>query len=334
MKKSKILKKVLITGGAGFIGSHLAECLVREKNDVTIIDDLSTGSMDNILHLNECSNFHSFIDTIMNEGLMSWLVRECDEIYHLAAAVGVKLIVESPVEVIFTNIIGTEIVLRLASKFNKKVLVTSTSEIYGKSEDMPYKEESDRILGSTTKSRWSYSSSKAIDEYLALAYCKEKSLDVVIVRLFNTVGPKQTGMYGMVIPRFVAQALRNESITVYGDGQQSRTFAFVNDVVDAMISLMKHPESSGEIFNVGSKQEITIEGLAKLVKKMVASESDIVHIPYDKAYEKGFEDMRRRIPDTEKIEKFIGWSSTTKLEEILKSVITYEKGKKNANENF
>jgi len=329
MKKSvvgvKNTNRVLITGGAGFIGSHLAETLLERGIQVTVIDNLSTGSMENIEHLLSKPSFHYVIDSIMNEGLMEWLIRESDEIFHLAAAVGVKLIIEHPVDVIFTNIIGTEIVLRLANKCNKKVLITSTSEIYGKNNTVPYSEESDRILGSTTKNRWSYSSSKAIDEYLALAYHKEKKLSVVIARLFNTVGPKQTGMYGMVIPRFIEQALSNKDITVYGDGEQTRTFSYVKDVVEALISLMNRPNSSGEIFNIGGQEEITIENLAKSIKGITKSKSKITFVPYDEAYEKGFEDMRRRVPDTSKIRNFIGWSPRTGIDDILKITVSYHR---------
>ncbi|MCK4353459.1 GDP-mannose 4,6-dehydratase [candidate division WOR-3 bacterium] len=318
-------KKVLVTGGAGFIGSHLAEKLLKRGDEITIIDNLSTGSINNISHLMHNPSFDYVIDTIMNQGLMSWLIRKCDIVYHLAAAVGVKLIVEKPIDVIFTNIIGTEIVLRLASKENKKVLITSTSEIYGKSEKIPYSENDDRVLGPTTKSRWSYSSSKAVDEYMALSYFKQKKLDVIITRLFNTIGPKQTGMYGMVIPRFVNQALHNEPITVYGDGKQTRTFCHVKDTIGALIALTQNPKASGEIFNIGSEEEISIKNLAKLVKEITNSKSKIIHIPYDEAYEVGFEDMKHRVPDISKIKKFIGYEPKTNLKEALISISKYLK---------
>ncbi len=317
--------KNLITGGAGFIGSHLAEELLNQGNHVYIIDDLSTGSIENIEHLKGENNFHYFIDSIKNEQLMAELIDKCDVIYHLAAAVGVRLIVESPVRTIETNIAGTEIVLKLASKKKKKVIFASSSEVYGKSNNIPFKENNDLVLGPTYMGRWSYGCSKAIDEFLAIAYYKEKKLPTVIVRLFNTVGPRQTGAYGMVIPAFVKQALFGNPITVYGDGKQSRCFAHVKDIVRGIIKLSHHPDAIGGVFNIGSTEEITIENLAKLVKKIAASASEIVHIPYDEAYEEGFEDMKRRVPDISKIQKLIGYKPTINIEGIIKSVIEYYK---------
>ncbi len=320
--------KNLITGGAGFIGSHLAEKLLNRKEDVVIIDNLSTGSMDNIKHLKARPRFSYHIDTIMNESLMKRLVKNCDIIYHLAAAVGVKYIIDNPLESIETNVLGTDIVLALANSLGKKkVVLASTSEIYGK--DRPgkssFKEDDDRVLGPTTISRWSYSCTKAIDEFLALAYWREKKLPVVIVRLFNTCGPRQTSRYGMVIPRFVKQALLAKPITVYGDGKQTRSFTYVSDVVKALIELAHNPKVVGGIFNIGNPKAITIKALAERIKKMTKSKSPILHIPYEKAYEKGFEDMRHRVPDITKIKNAIGFKPEVDLDEILKNVIEYFK---------
>ena len=319
--------KVLVTGGAGFIGSHLAEELCVQGNQVHIIDDLSTGNIENIEHLKGEKNFHYLIDSIQNYQIMAELIDKCDVIYHLAAAVGVRLIVESPVRTIETNIAGTEIVLNLANKKKKKVIITSSSEVYGKSNNLPFKENGDLVLGPTYKGRWSYACSKAIDEFLAIAYYKEKKLPVVIVRLFNTVGPKQTGAYGMVIPTFIKQALSNQPITVYGDGKQSRCFAHVKDVIRGIIELSHHPKAIGDIFNVGSTEEITIEELANLVKKITQSDSKIAYIPYDDAYEEGFEDMRKRVPDITKIHNLTGFKPTTNIDGIIKSVIEYLRSK-------
>ena len=319
--------KVLVTGGAGFIGSHLAEELCVQGNQVHIIDDLSTGNIENIEHRKGEKNFHYLIDSIQNYQIMAELIDKCDVIYHLAAAVGVRLIVESPVRTIETNIAGTEIVLNLANKKKKKVIITSSSEVYGKSNNLPFKENGDLVLGPTYKGRWSYACSKAIDEFLAIAYYKEKKLPVVIVRLFNTVGPKQTGAYGMVIPTFIKQALSNQPITVYGDGKQSRCFAHVKDVIRGIIELSHHPKAIGDIFNVGSTEEITIEELANLVKKITQSDSKIAYIPYDDAYEEGFEDMRKRVPDITKIHNLTGFKPTTNIDGIIKSVIEYLRSK-------
>jgi len=317
--------KVLITGGAGFIGSYLAEELLKRGEQVYVIDNLSTGRLENVKHLIPDPNFSIAVATILNETVMDRLVSECDMIYHLAAAVGVELIVSKPVSVIETNILGSEIVLKLANRYLKKVIITSTSEIYGKSNNVPFKEDDDRLLGPTTKSRWSYSSSKAIDEFLSLAYYKENKLQVIIVRLFNTVGPRQTGRYGMVIPRMVSQALKNEPITVYGDGKQTRCFTYVSDVVKAFIDLANHPAAIGQIFNVGNDRSITIKELAYLIKRMTNSSSEIIFIPYDQAYEEGFEDMRIRIPDISKIRNLIGYQPKMSLEGILEKVIEYAK---------
>jgi UDP-glucose 4-epimerase len=311
----------LITGGAGFVGSHLAEELLRRDEEVYILDDLSTGSIENIEHLKPNARFHYTLDSVLNEPVLAELIDRCDVVYHLAAAVGVKLIVESPVNTIETNVHGTEVVLKLANKKKKKVLITSTSEVYGKSTALPFNEDQDLVLGPTTKGRWSYACSKAIDEFLAIAYYHEKRLPVVIVRLFNTVGPRQTGRYGMVIPSFVSQALNEQPITVYGDGKQSRAFGYVGDVVKAVADLTRHSSAVGQVFNIGSTQEITINQLAHMVKTMTGSNSEIVYVPYDRAYEQGFEDMPRRVPDISKIRKLIGYRPSLDLEGILAKII-------------
>jgi UDP-glucose 4-epimerase len=315
--------RTLITGGCGFIGSHLAEALLAEGDRVTVVDDLSTGRFENIEHLVGRPGFQFAIDSITNETVMDRLVSECDIIYHLAAAVGVELIVNDPIHVIETNIQGCDTVLRIGARYRKKVMLASTSEIYGKGDREPFQEEDDRVLGPTTRSRWSYACSKAMDEFLALAFAKERALPVVIMRFFNTVGPRQTGRYGMVIPRFVQQALRGEPITVYGDGQQSRCFAFVGDVVRAVIALAHESSAVGEIFNIGTMEEITIEDLAKRIVQLTNSFSEIVYVPYDEAYEKGFEDMRRRVPDVSKLRKRVGWEPSVDLDGILRRVIEY-----------
>ena len=319
--------KALITGGAGFVGSHLAEELLNKGCEVQVIDDLSTGSIENIDHLKKHPQFHYVIDTIMNTPVMAELVDRCDIIYHLAAAVGVKLIVESPVRTIETNIKGTETVLGLAAKKRKKILLASTSEVYGKSNQVPFNEDMDMVMGPTTHGRWSYACSKAIDEFLGLAYYHEKKLPVVVVRLFNTVGPRQTGQYGMVIPTFVKQALLGHPITIYGDGTQSRSFTYVKDVVAGLVSLMDHKNAVGNVFNLGHGKEITIEELAKLVKQLTGSNSEIVYIPYDNAYEKGFEDMMRRVPDITKARNLVGYKPTLDIKEILTKVIEYFQSK-------
>ena len=315
----------LITGGAGFIGSHLSKKLLDLGYKVTIIDDLSTGRMENIKHLTANKNYSFAIENILNETVMDRLVSECDIIFHLAAAVGVELIVERPVEVIETNILGTEMVLKIANRYKKKTLITSTSEIYGKSNKVPFKEEDDSLMGPTTKNRWSYACSKAIDEFLALAYYQEKKLPVVIARLFNTVGPRQTGRYGMVVPRFVAFALKKEPLLVYGDGHQSRCFTDVDDTVEDLVRLSRLPEAEGEIFNVGNNREIKILDLAEKIRKMVNSPSEIRFIPYDEAFAEGFEDMHRRIPDISKVCKCTGYKAQYDLETTLERVIAYVK---------
>jgi len=317
--------RALITGGAGFIGSHLAEQLLAVGQEVTIIDNLSTGQFENIEHLEKRIGFHYVIEDIRNATVMDRLVSECDVIYHLAAAVGVFSIVSSPIDTIEVNVGGTEIVLRTARRYRKKVLIASTSEVYGKNEKIPFNEDDDRTLGPTTKSRWSYAASKELDEFLALAYHRSANLPVVIFRLFNTVGPRQTGRYGMVLPRFVQWALKNEPIEVYGDGKQQRCFCNVHDVTTAIHALAETPRAIGEVYNIGSSEEITIYDLADRVRTLAQSTSEIVLIPYDKAYEEGFEDMRRRVPDTHKIEQAIEWTPTTRLDETIQQIISYYK---------
>ncbi|MEO6391944.1 MAG: GDP-mannose 4,6-dehydratase [Pyrinomonadaceae bacterium] len=318
--------RVLITGGAGFIGSHLSDAYLSRGDEVFVIDDLSTGSIDNIQHLKSHERFHYTIDSVHNVPVVAELVDQCDVVFHLAAAVGVKLIVESPVRTIETNVRGTEVVLNLANKKKKKVLVASTSEVYGLSNDFPFREDGNLVMGATTKGRWSYACSKAIDEFLALAYWREKKLPVVVVRLFNTVGPRQTGQYGMVIPNFVKQALAGRPITVYGDGQQSRCFGFVGDVVGALVGLMDHPDAVGGVFNIGSSEEVTILALAERIKRLTDSPSEIVFMPYDEAYEEGFEDMPRRVPDTTKVRNLVDFNPTLTLDGIIQTVIDFHTG--------
>ncbi|HJR58821.1 MAG TPA: NAD-dependent epimerase/dehydratase family protein [Vicinamibacterales bacterium] len=315
--------RVLITGGAGFIGSHLSEALLERGDEVVVLDNLSTGSIDNIAHLKGHPRFRYTIDTVENEPMAAELIDRADVVVHLAAAVGVKLIVEQPVHTIETNVHGTEVVLKLANKKKKLVVIASTSEVYGKSTTVPFSEDADLVLGPTTKHRWAYACSKLIDEFLALAYWKERKLPVIIVRLFNTVGPRQTGQYGMVIPNFVRQALAGQPITVFGDGSQSRSFTYVGDVVRALIALVDEPRAVGQVFNIGNGREITIGDLAEKVKALTGSQSEIVKIPYDQAYESGFEDMPRRVPDITKIGALVGYRPTVELEEILDRVIEY-----------
>ncbi len=315
--------RVLITGGAGFVGSHLSEALLERGDEVFILDNLSTGSIDNVVHLKSHPKFHYTIDTVANEPVLAELIDRCDIVVHLAAAVGVKLIVEQPVHTIETNVHGTEVVLKHANKKKKLVLVASTSEVYGKSADVPFREEADLVLGPTAKHRWAYACSKLIDEFLALAYWKERKLPVIIVRLFNTVGPRQTGQYGMVIPTFVRQALAGQPITVFGDGTQSRSFTYVGDVVRAVVALINEPRAIGQVFNIGNGKEITIRELAEKVKKMTGSSSEIVTVPYEKAYEAGFEDMPRRVPDISRIRALIGYEPTVELDETLTRVIEH-----------
>jgi nucleoside-diphosphate-sugar epimerase len=313
--------RVLITGGAGFVGSHLSEALLERGDEVFVLDDLSTGSIENIAHLKSHPKFHYTIDTVANEPVLAELIDRCDTVVHLAAAVGVKLIVESPVRTIETNVHGTEVVLKIASKKRKLVLIASTSEVYGKSAKVPFSEDDDLVLGPTSKHRWAYACSKMIDEFLALAYWKERKLPVIVVRLFNTVGPRQTGQYGMVVPSLVRQALAGEPITVFGDGTQSRSFTYVGDVVRAVVALINEPRAVGQVFNIGNGKEISIGELAARIKAMTRSASPIVKIPYDQAYEAGFEDMPRRVPDISKLRALIGYEPTVELDEILTRVI-------------
>ena len=323
--------RVLITGGAGFIGSHLSDAYIQRGDEVYIIDDLSTGTIENIQHLKGHPRFHYTIDNVHNNPVTAELIDQCDVIFHLAAAVGVKLIVESPVRTIETNVHGTEVVLSLANKKKKKVLIASTSEVYGLSTDVPFREDGNLVMGATTKGRWSYACSKAIDEFLALAYWREKKLPTIVVRLFNTVGPRQTGQYGMVIPTFVKQALTGRPITVYGDGKQSRCFGYVGDVVGALVKLMDEPGAVGQVFNIGSNVEITILELAERVKQITQSDSEIQFVPYDEAYEEGFEDMPRRIPDITKVSELVGFRPEVGLDQILENVIDFQIGRRRAN---
>ena len=319
--------KVLITGGAGFIGSYLSEAYLNRSDEVYVIDDLSTGSIDNIDPLLGNPLFHFVNDSILNREVMLELTGICDVVVHLAAAVGVKLIIDEPLKSIHTNIVGTEIVLELADKFRKKTFIASTSEVYGRNSKVPLSEDDLRIYGSTSVSRWSYASSKAMDEFLALAYHRTKQLAVVIARFFNTVGPRQTGRYGMVIPRFVTQALRNEPITIYGSGSQTRNFTYVGDVVNGIMALVDEPRAVGEIFNIGSEGETSINDLAQRVKVMTRSSSRIDHVPFEEAYLEGFEDMERRAPDISKIRNLVGYKNTHTLDDILSKVIVYERTK-------
>jgi UDP-glucose 4-epimerase len=315
--------RVLVTGGAGFVGSHLSDALLARGDEVFVLDNLSTGSIENIVHLKSHPKFHYTIDSVTNEPVLAELIDRCDVVVHLAAAVGVKLIVEAPVHTIETNVHGTEVVLKHANKKKKLVLLASTSEVYGKSADVPFSEEADLVLGPTSKHRWAYACSKMIDEFLALAYWKERKLPVIIVRLFNTVGPRQTGQYGMVIPTFVRQALAGQPITVFGDGSQSRSFTYVGDVVRAVVALIDEPRAVGQVFNIGNGSEITIAALAERVRALAGSNSAIVKVPYDQAYEAGFEDMPRRVPDISRIGSLVGYSPTVELDEILTRVIEY-----------
>ncbi len=315
--------RVLITGGAGFIGSHLADAYLERGDEVHALDDLSTGSMENIRHLRGHPRFGYTVDSVHDKAVVAELVDGCDVVFHLAAAVGVKLIVESPVRTIETNVHGTEVVLAQACKKKKKVLIVSTSEVYGLSTDVPFREDGNLVLGATTKGRWSYACSKAIDEFLALAYWREKKLPAVVVRLFNTVGPRQTGRYGMVIPTFVRQALAGSPITVYGDGSQTRCFCHVSDVAGALVKLMDHPDAVGQVFNIGSDEEISIMNLAERVKGLTGSRSEVVRVPYGEAYGEGFEDMPRRVPDVSKVGRLVGFRPTRTLDQVLADVIAF-----------
>jgi UDP-glucose 4-epimerase len=315
--------KALITGGAGFVGSHLAEHLLAQGHEVLVLDNLATGSIENIAHLKGRAGFDYTIDSVSNGSLVAELIDRSDVVFHLAAAVGVKLIVEQPVHTIETNVHGTEVVLKHAAKKKKLVFIASTSEVYGKSVDVPFREDADLVLGPTSKHRWAYACSKLIDEFLALAYWKERRLPVVIVRLFNTVGPRQTGEYGMVLPTFVRQALTGEPITVFGDGTQSRSFTYVGDVVDVLARLAVEPRAIGEVFNVGSTEEIRIAALAERVRALTGSRSQIRLVPYDEAYEAGFEDMPRRVPDISKVRDLIGFEPRVPLDDIIRRVVEH-----------
>lgn len=313
---------VLITGGAGFIGSHLARELLKSGRKVSVIDNLSTGLHANVADLEADSNFRLYVDTVRDVALMEKLMSECDTVFHLASAVGVKLIMEQPVDTIDTIYQGTEVVLRLARRYRNRVLITSTSEVYGKSENVPYREDDDRLEGATTKHRWAYACAKALDEFLALAHWKESRLPVTIVRLFNTVGPRQRSQYGMVVPRFVEQALRNDKLEVHGDGAQSRCFCHVHDVVQALIKLIDSDETCGQIYNVGSTEEISILQLAELIIARLQSSSKVELVPYDKAYGEGFEDMQRRVPSIDRINETVGWQPSRTINDIIDDVAT------------
>lgn len=318
-------EKILVTGGAGFIGSHLCELLVHKGYHVVAVDNLSTGRLENIQHLRPLPSFQFVRETITNSLVLDRLTSEADIVIHLAAVVGVKLIVEDPVHTIATNIMGTEAVLNTANRYGCKVMIASTSEVYGKGVKVPFGEEDDCLVGPTSHSRWSYATSKAIDEFLGLAYYHQFGLPVVVMRFFNTVGPRQTGRYGMVVPRFVRQALRNEPITVYGDGEQSRCFADVLDVIEAVVKLAERPEAVGQVFNIGSTEEVNIRELAERVISLTGSKSEMTYVPYEEAYAPGFEDMRRRVPSLEKIHKLIGYTPAHSLDDTLRRVITYER---------
>ncbi|OGO35393.1 MAG: nucleoside-diphosphate sugar epimerase [Chloroflexi bacterium RBG_16_57_11] len=322
-----MVKKYLITGGSGFIGCHLCETLVRQGQQVVAIDDLSTGALENIQRLREASNFQFVRETIRNAQVLDRLSSQADVIIHLAAAVGVKLIVEDPVHTINTNVMGTEAVLATANRYGCKVLIASSSEVYGKGASVPFHEDDDCLIGPTTHSRWAYATSKAVDEFLGLAYYRQFGLPVVVMRFFNTIGLRQTGQYGMVVPRFVRQALRGEPLQVYGDGEQTRCFADVADVVSAIVQLSDHPQAVGQVFNIGSTEEITIRGLAERIIALTGSRSNIQHLPYDQAYAPGFEDMRRRVPSIDKIKDLIGYQAGCSLDESLLKVIEFERSR-------
>lgn len=315
--------KFLVTGGCGFIGSYLVEKLIEEGNYVEVIDDLSTGSLDNVSSFLNNSNFSLVIDTILNYPILEELVKKADFVFHLAAVVGVKRVLENPIDSIVINVEGTHNILKACAKFNKRVLLTSTSEIYGKNKNVPFSEDADIVIGTTTKKRWGYACAKALDEFLALGYFEKKGLPVIIVRLFNTVGPRQSDRYGMVLPRFVKQALTNSPITVFGSGNQTRCFVHVKDVVDALIKLIKKEEAYGEVLNLGSDKEITIRELAEMVKKISGSNSQIIYVNPKDLYNEGFEDMERRAPDISKVKKLIGFTPKYTLEDIIREVIEY-----------
>lgn len=319
--------KILITGGAGFVGSHLADKLIGQGHDITVIDDLSTGQYSNVAHLEGTDRFRLIIDTVLNEKLMEELVRETDHVYHMASAVGVKLIMDHPVKTIETIFRGTDVVLGFCSRYRKRVLIPSTSEVYGKSATVPFKEEDDLLTGATDKHRWAYACAKTLDEFLALAHWKETRLPVVVVRLFNTVGPRQTGQYGMVVPRFIEAALKNETIEVHGDGTQSRCFGHVLDIVEGLTSLLDNTECFGQVINLGNDEEVTIKELADKAIALTGSTSKIRFVPYEEAYGEGFEDMRRRVPSLAKAERLIGYKPTRTLTDIINDVASeFQKG--------
>lgn len=315
--------KILITGGAGFIGSHLAERLLSQDNEIYVLDNLSTGNLKNIEHLSKNDRFHYVIEDVRNESVTEGFVKTCDAVYHLAAAVGVKLVIEQPLETIETNVLGTRVILKLCSQYHKKILLTSTSEVYGKGMSEYFREEDNCIIGPPNKKRWSYAASKAIEEYLAFACYYERELPMIIVRLFNTIGSRQTDRYGMVVPTFIKQALNNRPLTVYGDGKQTRSFLAVDDAIEALVSLIQHPKAIGEVFNIGGEQEILIEDLANLIVRLTKSSSSIKYIPYQEAYGEEFEDMRRRIPEITKLKQLIGFRPRISLEVILQRMIDF-----------
>ena len=320
--------KVLITGGAGFIGSHLADAHIKRGDEVTALDDFSTGRAENVAQFKSVKKFQLIKGSVLDRDTVNDLMQDCDICYHLAAAVGVYMIVEKPLNSLMTNLKGTEVVLELADKYRKKILIASTSEVYGKSNKFPFKEDDDTIMGATDKSRWSYAYAKAVDEFMSLAYYHERKLPVIVVRFFNTVGPRQTGRYGMVIPNFVRQALKNEDITIFGDGHQSRCFTYVGDVVTAVMDLMQAPQAVGQVVNIGNNsREISIEDLAKRIIELTGSKSKLIYIPYTKAYPLGFEDMERRVPDLFKIKSLINFQPKVELDEILQLVIDDKKQK-------
>src|SRR5687767_9536756 len=312
--------KILITGGAGFVGSHLADRLIKEGHEITVIDDLSTGRYSNVAHLEDQKGFRLIIDTVLNQPLMEELIRETDRVYHMASAVGVRLIMEQPVKTIETIFHGTDVVLKFCSRYRKRVLIPSTSEVYGKGASIPFSEEDDLLTGATDKHRWAYACAKTLDEFLALAHWKETRLPVVVVRLFNTVGPRQTGQYGMVVPRFINAAMKNEPITVFGDGTQQRCFGHVFDVVEGLSKLLESPQCFGQVINLGNHEEVSILGLAEKAIEMTGSKSEIRYIPYEEAYGDGFEDMRRRVPGLEKAKNLIGYQPTRTLADIINDV--------------
>ena len=319
------MSKVLVTGGAGFIGSHLCEALLQRGDEVAVLDDLTAGRIENVAHLQEHKHFHLTIGSVLDGSCLGPMVRRAEVIFHLAAVVGVQKIIDAPVETIETNILGSHQVLSVAARHSKLCVLASTSEVYGKTNRCPFSEDDDVVYGPTSKARWSYASSKAIDEFLALAYYKTEGLPVIIARLFNTTGPRQTGRYGMVLPRFVDQALQGKPLTVFGTGEQTRCFADVSDVVRALLMLVAHPKARGQVFNVGNPEEVSILALAKLVKKLAASRSEIHLIPYDEAYQPGFEDMERRVPNIEKLSCLVGYKPKIKLQEIITRVIEYRR---------